>query len=564
MDELNQENQDVNMVGSEKDELIIEADAAVEKTVEEEIKNTDPEIVPTGEDLNKPEEKAEPKHENNFYAEENYYDSHPLPQQAPPQYTQPYQQPAQYNQPYQQQPQYRPSYPQPQGYQQSPYQQQPQPYYPQQPQYNGQYAQQPRPQFPPPNSPPQNYNYYTQPAPKAPENNQPEVGGKKKKHFGPIIAIIIAVVLIAGLTCTFIYIANGDKLNNGINSSSKSEANSDSSSDENKVEIPTQSKPDIEEKYMDADGRYTTQGVAKVVSPSVVGVVIYGEGQSLTPISQASGIIISADGYIITNAHVVEGATAQKIILTDGTEYEAKIIGRDSKSDLAVLKIEPKGEIIAAELGNSDELELGEQVMALGNPGGLENSISGGYVSGLDRQIKSSETGLAMSCIQTDAAVNPGNSGGALVNMYGQVVGIISSKYVATGFEGIGFAISINNALPIIQDIIDKGYVSDRIRIGIVFAELTDTTAATYDVVPGLYINEIDPTCDIANSGLQIYDIITEMNGQRVYNYETVMEAIDGLKPGDTVTAKVYRKTIVGEITEFEINFKLMENTTVE
>lgn len=553
MDELNQENQDANEdeithVDSEKNESVIEA-TATEGNITEESKQTE-------------EETVQPKQENNFFAEENYYDSHPLPPQAPPQYRPPYpQQPQGYGQPSYPQQQYSNPYsqqayrPQPQAVTpQNPYQ--PQQYNPQP--YHEQYMpQQPKQQFtPPPNYPQQ--NYYAQPAPK-----EPEIDGKKKKRKGPVIAITLTILLLAGLILTFAILWNQDN-KSLLNSNSTSEAQSSGRSEESTYQIPAQSKPNVDEKYTDEDGKYTTQGVAKVVSPSVVGVVIYGEQQSLTPTSQGSGIIISADGYIATNAHVVEGATAQKVILSDGKEYVATIVGRDSKSDLAVLKIEPEGTIVPAELGDSDELELGEQIITLGNPGGLANSFSGGFVSGLDRQIKSSDTGLAMNCIQTDAAVNPGNSGGPLVNMYGQVVGIVSSKYVATGYEGIGFAISINDALPIIQDIIGKGYVSDRVKIGIVFAELSETDAKMYEVVPGLYINQIDETCDIAKSGLQVYDIITEMNGQKVYNYDMVMKAIEGQKPGDTVTAKVYRKTIVGEVTEFEISFKLMEDTSGE
>ena len=290
--------------------------------------------------------------------------------------------------------------------------------------------------------------------------------------------------------------------------------------------------------------------------------MVYGADQSFTPIGQGSGIIISADGYVVTNAHVLENAAAQKVVLYNEKEYVASVVGIDSKTDLAVLKIEPDEELTPAVLGNSDELELGEQVITLGNPGGLANSFSGGYVSGLNRQIKTSEYGLAMNSIQTDAAVNPGNSGGPLVNMYGQVVGIVSSKYVAEDYEGIGFAIAINDALPIIQDIISQGYVSGRVRIGIYFEGITEETARMYGIKPGLYIKQIDPSCDIANSGLQVYDIITEINGKKVYDYETAMESIEGFKAGDEVTAKVYRKSIVGDETEFEIKFKLMEDTS--
>ena len=591
MDELNLENQYDNQNNIDQAEKAVEQNESQGSTLADDISAVEEKPIEE-----KPAQASEPAQEvfqveqkpqeENFFKEENYYDSHPFPQQTLPIYQQgnvppipqqPYGQP--YGQQYQQRPQqYQQPYQQPYMQQQAPYQpQQQRPAYPQQqvPPYNPQqgYYQHPnygqfvpQPQQPQPQQAQQpkyaQPNYYT--APKIDNANKTNITeGKKGLSAGAIVGIIVGILVIIGLICAVAILDSKDKGSDNNNSNTTSQAQSKGDSKgQTKIEIPVQSKPNVDEKYKETDGRYTTQGIAKAVSPCVVGIVTYGEGQSLTPIGQASGIIISTDGYIITNAHVVEGANAQKVILTDETEFEAKLIGKDTKSDLAVLKIDPKGkELSTAQIGDSSQIELGEQVMAIGNPGGLSNSITGGFVSGLNRQIKGSDEGLAMNCIQTDAAVNPGNSGGALVNMYGQIVGIISSKIVETDYEGIGFAIAINDALPIIKDIMSKGYVSGRVRIGIVFNELTDTTADMNDVKPGLYIAQIDPSCDIATSGLKVDDIITEMNGKKVYSYETVMKAIEGLKPGDTVTAKVYRKSIVGDETEFEIKFKLMEDT---
>jgi serine protease Do len=400
---------------------------------------------------------------------------------------------------------------------------------------------------PPIAPPPQNFEWAQGMPPRPP----------KKKNHGVLTASILVAVMVLGLVCTFIL-----TLNTEGNAPESESSYADSSRNDSLPEITTHDKPQSSDVQADENGKYSTQEVAKLLLPSVVGVVVYGAEQSFTPIGQGSGIIISEDGYVVTNAHVLENAAAQKVVLYNEKEYVANVVGIDSKTDLAVLKIEPDEELTPAVLGNSDELELGEQVITLGNPGGLANSFSGGYVSGLNRQIKTSEYGLAMNSIQTDAAVNPGNSGGPLVNMYGQVVGIVSSKYVAEDYEGIGFAIAINDALPIIQDIISQGYVSGRVRIGIYFEGITEETARMYGIKPGLYIKQIDPSCDIANSGLQVYDIITEINGKKVYDYETAMESIEGFKAGDEITAKVYRKSIVGDETEFEIKFKLMEDTS--
>lgn len=309
--------------------------------------------------------------------------------------------------------------------------------------------------------------------------------------------------------------------------------------------------------YTDGE-RYTTQGIAKAVSPSVVGVRATG-GNIIGAVSQGSGIILSKEGFIITNAHVIDGTDNQEIWLSDGRRFSAKIVGSDSKTDIAVLKIEADG-LIPATLGDAEELELGEPVAALGSPMGLDGTITDGIVSGLNRKIKSDSASYRMDCIQTNAAVNPGNSGGALVNMYGQVVGIISSKYVSLDYEGIGFAISINAALPIIEELIENGYVTGRVKIGITFHQVTTYASEQFDgeVLAGLHIASVDKNCDIASTGLRKGDIIVKLDGVEVADAANVTDMLTGKKAGDEMTAEVVRPDKNGKESErFTITFKL-------
>lgn len=337
-----------------------------------------------------------------------------------------------------------------------------------------------------------------------------------------------------------------------------------------KLTISEIQPPDENSQYVDANGKYTTEGIAITVRPSIVEIYTYNDKKKNEFLGSGSGIIMTEDGYIITNAHVIDNSAAVEVITDDGSTYNAEIIGRDRKTDLAVVKINAKG-LTPAQFGNSDDVLLGEQVMAIGNPGGLTGSITGGYVSGLNRKIKSDSTGFEMDCIQTDAAISPGNSGGALVNMYGQVIGITSSKYVSSSFEGLGFAITTQEAKPVIDELLSNGYVSGRYKIGIKFyagdmaqAVFAEKNGYEYpDDINGLLITEIDKDCDISNTELTEWDIITEMNGKKVYDYPSVMEALDGKGADDTVKAHVVRVINEnGETKEFDILFILMADTS--
>lgn len=324
--------------------------------------------------------------------------------------------------------------------------------------------------------------------------------------------------------------------------------------------LPIAKTPQLDDKYYEEDGRYTAQGIAEAVSPSVVSIEIYKAGTSFAAVGQGSGIVMSEDGYILTNAHVVDGASKGiKVVLSDRTEYEAKIIGMDTASDIAVIKIPAKG-LSPAQFGDSESVSVGEDVVTIGSPAGFYGSVTKGIVSGLDRQIKVENSSISMSCIQIDAAINPGNSGGALLNMWGQVIGITSSKLASSDYDGIGFAISINAAKPIIENLMEYGYVQNRVRVGITFYSISETTAQMYGTKAGIYVVSVDQDCDIANTQLQPDDIITEFDGTEVSDSETVQAFLAKKKPGDTVKAKVYRPSVSGSGEEFEIEFRLMED----
>ena len=310
------------------------------------------------------------------------------------------------------------------------------------------------------------------------------------------------------------------------------------------------------------------QDIAAKLTPSVVCIQNYQVTQnygfmqtdtsdsSVSPAGEGSGIIMSEDGYIITNAHVVEGATSLKVITSDGETYEAQLVGSDTVTDLAVVKIDATG-LTAAEFGSSEDLRVADKVMAIGNPGGheLSSSVTIGYVSALNRAISNNTTGYTMEYIQTDAAINPGNSGGALINEYGQVVGINSAKISATGYEGLGFAIPIDTAQPIISDLIQYGYVKDRAVLGISGQFVDSMTGRFYGLPQGEYVAQLNSS-EAQASGLQVGDVITAIDGQQLDSESTLRSAILSKKPGDTVTLQVYRSSTQQSAT---VELKLSE-----
>lgn len=388
----------------------------------------------------------------------------------------------------------------------------------------------------------------------------------KKKRFsgGCLWAFIIAVIL---MFMVIVLAAAAIALRDNANSGNDAEKPRDNAVSDNTervvVNIPTAEKPVLEEEfYQNKDtGLLTPVGVAKTILPSQVKINIFGD-MPYTPVSSGSGFIVAEDGYIVTNAHVVDGAKQIAVKLYDGTEEKAKLVGLDKKSDLAVIKINRTG-LTPAEIGKSSSLVIGEEVALAGAGGGFENTVTYGHITGLDRSIDTDYiSSTEIHCIQSDAALNPGNSGGALVNMYGQVVGVAVALMNHEKYENIGFSIAIDDALPIAEELISKGYVSTRTRIGVTFVSVGDDFAKGYKVAAGLCVMSVDPSSGAIYAGLEPYDIITHINGVRVYGKEEIFEALAGKVPGDAVPLTVFRKEITGEAFVFETMVELAPDTS--
>ena len=370
----------------------------------------------------------------------------------------------------------------------------------------------------------------------------------------------MAAILVGCLVGVFALAFCGYSIYSAIDSSRVEQDNS-SSEVSALPGLNIQDTPSDSDTTVSSDGKLSDKEIIKKISPAVVGIECYAFGNSFTPSSSGSGIIMTADGYIVTNAHVVEDAAGITVVLENGDAYAAELIGADSDTDLAVLKIEASN-LTYAEFGNSDELERGDRVIAIGNPGGtvLAGSTTGGMVSGLNRNINSSSP-YSTSYIQVDAAINPGNSGGALVNEYGQVVGINSAKIAETDYEGIGFAIPINEALPIIQELMQYGHVTGRAALGIQGYMINEAVAAMRRMPVGFGIEAVDPSSDLASKNVVAGDIITYINDKQVTSYDVLANELAEFKPGDTVKLTIYRSSSSGGAgRSFEVNVVLIES----
>ena len=313
--------------------------------------------------------------------------------------------------------------------------------------------------------------------------------------------------------------------------------------DNSAPELVINNKPTGAVGIIDNTNALSGDRVFEKVSPSVVGVVVYSSQTNTVASGEGSGIILSADGYIVTNEHVIQGAKLIEVVLNNSERYTAKLMGYDKQTDIAVIKIDAEN-LVKAELGNSDELKPGEVVYAVGNPGGMEfaNSITDGIISGVDRLITNSSTGYVMNCIQTTAAINPGNSGGALVDTYGRVVGISVAKLSSVAYEGRGFAIPISECVELMDDLIKYGDIKGRPLLGITYYSISSEAANFYGIPAGLKVETIDPESDAYAKGLKTGDTITAMNDQKVETSSEVFDIMSKCKAGDTVKLTVYRK----------------------
>ena len=318
----------------------------------------------------------------------------------------------------------------------------------------------------------------------------------------------------------------------------ETEVNSDLTSLENTVSINTTTE-------------YTYKELFDKVNESIVVVKNYTRsGDSYNLYGTGSGVIFTTDGYIVTNAHVVQGCAKVSVVISDeysdSEEIDAILVGSDSATDLAVLKVAREQAFTAAALGDSNSLSVGQEVCAIGNPAGLNKTITNGIISGLNRY--SSEGGYELSSIQTNAAINPGNSGGGLFDMYGNVVGIVNSKLVSTSsyttLENLGFAITINEAKPVISDLINFGYVTGRPTLGITTIAVNEYTAQLYGLsATGLLVTEIRTDAPVSKSDLRIGDVITAVNGTSISTVADVQAILKGMNAGDTVKVTVSRTT---------------------
>lgn len=280
-------------------------------------------------------------------------------------------------------------------------------------------------------------------------------------------------------------------------------------------------------------------------------------GQVSSSAVNGTGFVITADGYIMTNYHVIESAQRNNypvsVLFKDGTSYEAKVVGFDADNDVAVLKIEAS-DLSPATIGNSDDIAVGDSVFAIGNPlGELDFSMTSGRVSALDRNIVTDRNTAAINMFQFDAAINSGNSGGPVYNESGEVIGIATAKVGSSGVEGLGFAIPINDAADIANELITKGYVSGKAYMGVnIDSRYTSVYAQYYNMPEGAYVYNVESGGCAERCGLAAGDIITEVGGEPIGSYSDLSSAVKGFKAGQSTEIVVYR---AGAYEKLEITF---------
>ena len=402
-----------------------------------------------------------------------------------------------------------------------------------------------------------NYGYVQQPQQpqqtRAPQQTQPQ---QAKKSSGGKIAAIIAASLAVLLLVSLLAFVGGMMFSRGANNVPADDTTpsvvtdepattaSDKTDDTTKTVTPTD--PSATVQTGKSEDEYTmTEAAARTVN-SVVEIrteqTISGTFmQQYIQEGAGSGVIVTADGYIATNNHVIDGATNIKVILRDGTEYTATLVGADAQADLAVVKIEATG-LSPAKFGDSDKLVVAQTVIVIGNPlGELGGSVTNGIISALTRTVTIENQ--EMTLMQTTAAVNPGNSGGGLFNMSGECIGIVNAKSSGSDIEGIGFAIPSNTAVKVIQDLMQYGYVRGRVMLGISMLEVFDRyTASKYGVKDyGVYVSAVGTGSDAEKAGMKAGDMLVSFNGTEIDSYATAKKLIQSCSVGDTATIVVSR-----------------------
>ena len=388
---------------------------------------------------------------------------------------------------------------------------------------------------------------YYRPAGYPPVNSVP-VPEKKKSVFSPMMAIILsAAMVVAGCTLTGAVVNSRWEKNLAAQNASYQEKLAVLQSElDAKVDfVPGQSvsgSPNATPDGSLTPAQVYAQNVQSVVAISCT-ITTNNFGQMIQGTASGSGFVLTEDGYIVTNYHVVDGATAISFTTSDGTEHQAAYIGGDEFNDIALLKAETSG-LKPVSIGSSANLIVGDQVVAVGNPlGELASTLTVGYISAKDRIITTD--GSQISMLQTDAAINSGNSGGPLFNMLGQVVGITSAKYSGTSssgatIEGIGFAIPIDDVLGMLEDLKEYGYITGA-YLGVMVSNMDPEVVEAYGLPQGVLIREVTAGSCAAVVGMQPQDIMTDLGGYEISNLTDLNRALRQFEAGDTVTVTVYR-----------------------
>ncbi len=445
------------------------------------------------------------------------------------------------------------------------------------------------PAYTPPTYSPPTYSQPTYTPPGYSVNVPPQKPPKKKKTGLAIFCVMLAVLILGVGISVPVSLMIYKRSNQSGTSSSVSDSgdNAQSNSDAPQLELNKSPKSSAS-----SSGKALTPAeIYQKISPSIVAVKLYSQrsqsaftsgtasGTNDSVASEGTGIIMSEDAsgtytYILTCAHVVSEKNMTAVIETaDGTRYDAEIVGYDARTDVGVLRIKKTG-FTAAEFGDSDALAVGDPIYAIGNPGGSEffGSFTDGIVSAIGRSITSS-IGYDMICIQHNAAISPGNSGGPLVNEYGQVVGINSSKIAATEFEGISFAVPITQAQDVINKVMQYGYVPGRPRLGISYVPNDSSSISSVYAIAvqmkglpsgSLVIAKIESGSDLANTEVQVGDMITAVNGKKMDKADVLLETIADSKVGDTITLSIFRIQVQGgryATSTFDVKVKLIEET---
>lgn len=373
-------------------------------------------------------------------------------------------------------------------------------------------------------------------APNHSANAKPPKAKKPKKQRKPIsrggIAIALAVTMVFSCGLGF----GGGYFANKVNTSTSGSLNITKTSNSGTTTTASSTST------ANSTSEIVKKTADSVVEISTESVVTGSFAQQYVQQGAGSGVIISQDGYILTNNHVINGANSVKVRLRDGTEYDATIIGSDSDNDIALLKVSATG-LSPATFGDSNSLAVGDYVVAIGNPlGELGGTVTDGIISALARKVTIEDT--QMTLLQTNAQVNPGNSGGGLFNANGELVGIVNAKQSATEVEGIAFAIPINNVLDILSDLKEYGYVTGKVDLGIDFTDITsDETAFYYGVnQTGCYVLSVDSGSNAEKAGVTRGDLVTKVNDTDVSSSSDITAALEKAEVGDTVTFTVSRR----------------------